>query len=517
MTDAEQQFDTAIIGAGVSGLYTAWRLTNDPNYANSRIAVFEGSNRAGGRLWSVSLEDETAIPAELGGMFFSDSQPLVYQLSTTVLGLDIQPISPRPDFAYVRGDRFKIADMGTSEDLPYHLAPKEQDKPYHELLTLALHRLIPNLDDLWPFNDKANIATTIKALRDLKIEGRPLYRWGFWNLLAKSLSNEAFLCLRDLVSSYSMFNNWNAYDAILSLLEELHGNWYRLANGYDRLTDSLEKALEEEGVPVYKNHWIRRISDSAGGSLRLESSNAAALPALRADRVVLAIPKAAITAMDAESSIFSNGQVLENLCATEGVPAYKIFMTFEEPWWRHVKDGPGKVDPNSFAASHTDLPMRQCYYLGTDPETGDGLLLASFGDAAATPFWASLMSETGRQEDLKSDVSGIAREELRRQLSEMHDFQVPEPKNAVFIDWSRPPYGGGWHAWLPGWQSWRVMATLRQPDPDRKFHICGESVCAHQGWVEGALSSAEMMLQEQFGLSKPDWLTSTESLESYKP
>lgn len=516
MTDLEEQFDIAIIGAGVAGLYAAWRLTNDSSYSNAHIAVFEGSDRTGGRLWSVDLQDETAIPAELGGMFFSDSQPFVYQLSTNVFNLETQPISPRPDFAYVRGERFKIASMGSSKELPYRLAPDEQDKPYHELLTFALHRIIPNLDDLWPFNDKAKVSTTIRVLRDLKIDNRPLYRWGFWNLLAKSLSNEAYLCLRDLVSSYSMFSNWNAYDAILSLLEELEGNWYRLANGYDRLTESLTHTLEDKGISIYRNHWIQRISDSADGYLRLESQDTAILPSVTANRVVLAIPKLAITSMDTDSSIFSNGEVLTNLRATEGVPAYKIFMTFEEPWWRNVKDGPGKIDPNSFAVSHTDLPMRQCYYLGTDPKTGDGLLLASFGDAAATPFWASLMSETGRQEELRSEVSGIARQELRRQLSEMHDFEVPAPKSAIFIDWSRPPFGGGWHAWLPGWQSWRVMANLRRPDPDRNFHICGESVCAHQGWVEGALSSAEMMLQEQFGLTEPEWLTSNDSMESYK-
>jgi hypothetical protein len=37
-------------------------------------------------------------------------------------------------------------------------------------------------------------------------------------------------------------------------------------------------------------------------------------------------------------------------------------------------------------------------------------------------------------------------------------------------------------------------------------HICGESYTNQQGWVEGALTSAEHVVQKYFKLQKPAWL-----------
>jgi hypothetical protein len=47
-------------------------------------------------------------------------------------------------------------------------------------------------------------------------------------------------------------------------------------------------------------------------------------------------------------------------------------------------------------------------------------------------------------------------------------------------------------------------------------HICGEAYSAYQGWVEGALTSAEVMLQQAFGLDAPDWLGDTDCLAPYR-
>ncbi|PCO43133.1 hypothetical protein CQA20_29380, partial [Klebsiella pneumoniae] len=48
-------------------------------------------------------------------------------------------------------------------------------------------------------------------------------------------------------------------------------------------------------------------------------------------------------------------------------PAFKILMGFKYPWWKELGIDSGH--------SITDLPMRQCYYFGTDPETNNSMLL----------------------------------------------------------------------------------------------------------------------------------------------
>jgi hypothetical protein len=47
---------------------------------------------------------------------------------------------------------------------------------------------------------------------------------------------------------------------------------------------------------------------------------------------------------------------------------------------------------------------------------------------------------------------------------------------------------------------------MRRPIPDANLHVCGESWSTGQGWVIGALNTAERVLERQFGLGRPSWL-----------
>ncbi len=66
-------------------------------------------------------------------------------------------------------------------------------------------------------------------------------------------------------------------------------------------------------------------------------------------------------------------------------------------------------------------------------------------------------------------------------------------------DWARPPVGAGCHAWSPGARSWEIVGRLdaftlvgRLPgQPERNVHICGEAISDYQGFIEGALRSAD--------------------------
>jgi monoamine oxidase len=45
-----------------------------------------------------------------------------------------------------------------------------------------------------------------------------------------------------------------------------------------------------------------------------------------------------------------------------------------------------------------------------------------------------------------------------------------------------------------------------KPVPNIPVYVCGEAYSNGQGWVEGALETAELVLQGPFGLSAPAWL-----------
>jgi monoamine oxidase len=92
-----------------------------------------------------------------------------------------------------------------------------------------------------------------------------------------------------------------------------------------------------------------------------------------------------------------------------------------------------------------------------------------------------------------------------RQLATMHGVDVPDPLSAAFVHWGDDPYGGGYHFWNTHLRSWEVMPRIRRPSRDANVFLCGEAFSAKQGWVEGAINTAEMTLETYFGLPRPGW------------
>jgi hypothetical protein len=63
-------------------------------------------------------------------------------------------------------------------------------------------------------------------------------------------------------------------------------------------------------------------------------------------------------------------------------------------------------------------------------------------------------------------------------------------------DWSREPFGGAAHCWRPGADSVKLRELLfgfglRGRPEDANVHICGEAYSDFQGFIEGALHTAE--------------------------
>jgi monoamine oxidase len=99
--------------------------------------------------------------------------------------------------------------------------------------------------------------------------------------------------------------------------------------------------------------------------------------------------------------------------------------------------------------------------------------------------------------------------EVHRQLLEMHGITdpsvVPYPYSAAFRDWGEDPYGGGANFWPVGVRSYEVSRQIVQPKPPYPVYICGDAYSHSQAWVEGALETAEDLLQCFLGLSAPAW------------
>ena len=105
--------------------------------------------------------------------------------------------------------------------------------------------------------------------------------------------------------------------------------------------------------------------------------------------------------------------------------------------------------------------------------------------------------------------------EMVRELSLLHDIAVPEPYAAAFKDWGDDPFGGGVNFWNIHARSWEIIPRMLKPNKDVPIYVCGEAYSDAQGWVEGALRTAEMVLQKQLDIPAPDWLISGDSKDGH--
>jgi monoamine oxidase len=168
------------------------------------------------------------------------------------------------------------------------------------------------------------------------------------------------------------------------------------------------------------------------------------------------------------------------------------------------------------------------YYFGTECEQEYGLpflnslLMASYNDISTVPFWKGL--EYGdafkgyRPSCLEPGVKDVipktefpATDEMvniaNRQVAQVHALpEVPTPYSAVYHSWNEDPYGGGWHEWKANYRLDEIMCRMRKPVRTEDIFIVGEAYSYGQGWVEGALDTAESTLQEFFKLKRPAWL-----------
>jgi hypothetical protein len=347
---------------------------------------------------------------------------------------------------------------------------------------------------------------------------------GFWNLIKDRISQEGYNFLADAGGYYSNTINWNAAEAFPYMVGDFSnaGSTYKtIEGGFDQIAYALaDDYLQHEGANIWMENKLMnfRRAKEKPGKYELMFLHIPTLTKWKAyaENIILAMPRRSLELLDQYNFFFdSNRQPLlrYNIDSVIIEPSYKILLGFEFPWWQSL----GHLHGHSI----TDLPMRQCYYFGTDPEDGHSLLLGSYNDMNTVPFWEGLskhpdlfkvrITDKAEEEGLnaltKVQATRIMVNEVMHQLKELHNNQnIPDPYVTWYKDWTRDPFGGGYHAWKAGYAVDEVMPFMRRPLSKESIFICGEAYSALQGWVEGALCVAEKMLQDHFGKQWPAWL-----------
>lgn len=523
--------DVAIVGGGVAGVYSGWRLlgADTPSPQKRSVALFEMSDRVGGRLLSVKPPGMPHVNCELGGMRYISTHTLCRSLVENVLKLGVHdfPTSIPGNICYLRNKWLRFTDLTDATKVPYNLADAEVGLDPGTLLLFALRQLVPGIDKLSDdqFDD---------VYRNFTIDGRHLYDLGFWNLLLRVVSAEAYELIQDSSGYYSITTNWNAGDALRMCLGDFAPGitYHGLNDGFETVPHALRDRFIKAGGTVHAGHRLAsfdRISLPDGSTgVRLELVTPAGRQTVLARHLVLAMPRRSLQLLSQTGHVLDpkNKDVHDLIDSVEGIPLFKVFVAYHTPWWETVGVTAGR--------STTTLPLRQCYYWGVEgrqqgaqPDNQNAVLLASYEDVRETFFWSGLESTASFHPDLFEDQPNrfasspgqddtwrryraprLMVEETHRQLMSLHGVRyAPAPYAAAYRNWLEDPFGGGVHFWNIGYNSLDCIPRMVKPVSDAPVYVVGEAYSQTQGWVEGALETSEIMLQSHFGLQKPSWVT----------
>jgi monoamine oxidase len=568
---ADLKTEVAIIGAGTSGLYSAYRLVTDQKYTADQVQIFDLNDKIGGRLESVILPGMD-FWGELGGMRYLTSQEIVttliegYPLSEKdlakrqpILKDKMTPIPfPMGDssrlLTYLRKERttqnaWEQAQQNGNKLITRYFLNKDDvgysaDQLFNKIIADVLMAdpwFVQNYSDLIIKKSKYDIEfqitmeiwDTIKLNLIYHFKGSPYDQRkvndiGFWNLIKDQVSQEGYSFLSNAGGYYSNTINWNSAEAFPYMIGDFSaGTEYKtIEEGYDSIAYALANSyLENNGACIWSENklltFTREHKEKKNYKYELTFLNLEQNQKWKvyANSIILAMPRKSLELLDQDNFFFDsdeNEQLNTNMRAVIKEPAFKILMGFHEPWWKKLKIDAGH--------SITDLPMRQCYYFGTDTNNNNSMLLGSYGDMETETFWKALSDDqvlfeisphksASMEEMLKLNhvqATKMMVNEIMNQLRELHGNQVeiPEPYITYFKDWTDAPFGAGYHAWKAGVAVNEVMPYMRKPLNDEQIHIVGEAYSDQQGWVEGAFCEAEKMLQEHYDLVRPYWLRS---------
>lgn len=527
--------DVAIIGGGVSGVYSGLRLLTSERTGHSpfpadkhlEVAIFEQSNRIGGRLISVAPPG-ISTKVEIGGMRYTSEHKRVISL---VEKFNLKPV-PFPvqedqNFAYLRGKHLRISELKDAKNLPYTLKP---DEATTENLTLgftgvAAKRLLKEMTG--EDKDLAHVDWQ-EIVEKYEFDGMSITDLPLRYLMQRMIGHEAYEFAVDSSGYDSILYTWSGADGFPWNLGDFGAKitYSRLEEGYQMIPLLLHREFTEHGGHTYMEHsligfdTIQLEDGTAGVELRIEHNNE--IQTHQARNLILAMPRRALEMLEATGQVMNpaNTQVRDLIESVTPIPLFKLALCYNTPWWENLPDAGGNFKQISGGESITDLPVRQVYYWYVDEKTGCAVVLI-YDDGLALTYWAGLRDHGDKFEN-QADSSGPedglpdwndypapARmvNEAHRQIVEMHDAdpaKVKSPYAAAYMDWGMDPYGGGANFWHVGVKSHQVSKDIVQPMKDTPVFICGESYSHQQGWVEGALNTAEDMLHNHLHLCVPE-------------
>jgi monoamine oxidase len=418
--------DIAIVGGGLAGLYTAYRLLIDPLRGQQPfeglVHLYESSERLGGRIRTVDWHNGLHVDA--GASRFNSGHKRLLRL---LRKLDL-------------GERHWYAIKDSSQVVVKHgrLSKKIDIDAMSAHIIAAAKKCTPT------YLKKRSLEMFIRELYDNETADTYIQGFGY----------------------DAHFETYNAYDGLHSLIHDFRGTlqYHVLKQGLSQLVERLVALLQAHPrCRIHLRHCVVGYEQTMQNRCVLTFKTSS--PPQTFDFTLFCVTRPPLQCLIPQLTKY-DPQIAPSLKRNYSAPLnriYAIFPTGEngKAWF----DGMPNLCFNN--------PIRKCIPINAKT----GLIMISYTEGRYAFQWNDLGAKS---EDLVRNIMT----HLRRALPY---HTIPDPIHLESFHWDV-----GAHCWAPN----RRLYKAHQAPSTCRFRLAGEVVAhAYQGWMEGALMSAEAALR----------------------
>ena len=251
------------------------------------------------------------------------------------------PVGANCNLFYLRGRHLRLHELADPSKVPYNLAWPERGRGPTNLQVQVMNHIYPGFGDL-------SLCEQMK----IKVFGKPIWKYGFWDLLYRVLSNEGYHFMRDAGGYDANVANANAVTQLPATEYGDTTKFLTLRDGYDQLPITLAKEFNHtfpgvlpKGKRVFMNFRLAEILVGKGEyryTLIFEPTRTterktavkegAEKIRVRAKSVILAMPRRSLELI--KSEIFEDPWLKAHIPSVLKQSAFKLFLAYERPWWR---------------------------------------------------------------------------------------------------------------------------------------------------------------------------------------
>lgn len=449
----KKKYDTIIVGAGISGLYTAYQIIK--KHPKHKILIIEGSDRYGGRLNTINYKGTTY---EAGGARFNNKHKRVIEL--------------------IKNFKLSTNKVPIPSDIYFKPHPKHKFDKYNYI------------DKFVNKNGIIDINPLIQELVELKKTGKISYQELINHSLIDIIDKKLGHKYQDIAYVFEqIFEYWseiailNAHESIQLFKNDFNTQiqFYILNGGLSQLINNFVDYLKKHNVEFKKNCYLDNIHKyidtkdkyNVGNSGNKVVSiyvldvlkNYTEKQQLLCNHIILAIQQKDLLKIDFLSRHQNISKLLKSISPQ---PLYRIYARYPIE--------KGKVWFQNIPKICTNLHIKFIIPYNVQK----GLIMISYTDGKEAKYW----------NDKLADGENVLMKKINSELSKLFpDINIPEPLWVKHHYWS-----SGAAYWKTGVESHLVIPKIITPfGQQESVYICGENFSNHQAWMEGALQTSELV------------------------